>query len=225
MFNKKIHKIVAGGMAALALVTVVAPMCAPGYVMAETVDTKLQLKKIAIDLASPQNQGTEITITPECFGGTGELSYTYKVKLPGEKSEYETIADESSNESVTYTLQEAGVYNFYVEVKDSAGTVQSDEVEFVAKSTKVMLNNVSFNKAKYAKKDNVQIAIKATAASGTVKSKVVVTTPNGKKVTVKKLSTKMKASYKVTKKGTYKFTITVKDSKTSASTTKSIKVK
>ena len=122
-------------------------------------------------------------------------------------------------------MQEAGVYNFYVEVKDSAGTVQSDEVEFVAKSTKVMLNNVSFNKAKYAKKDNVQIAIKATAASGTVKSKVVVTTPNGKKVTVKKLSTKMKASYKVTKKGTYKFTITVKDSKTSASTTKSIKVK
>lgn len=225
MFNKKIHKIVAGGMAALALVTVVAPMCAPGYAMAETVDTKLQLKKIAIDLASPQNQGTEITITPECFGGTGELSYKYKVKLPGEKSEYETIADESSNESVTYTLQEAGVYNFYVEVKDSAGTVQSDEVEFVAKSTKVMLNNVSFNKAKYAKKDNVQIAIKATAASGTVKSKVVVTTPNGKKVTVKKLSTKMKASYKVTKKGTYKFTITVKDSKTSASTTKSIKVK
>lgn len=225
MFNKKIHKIVAGGMAALALVTVVAPMCAPGYAMAETVDTKLQLKKIAIDLASPQNQGTEITITPECFGGTGELSYTYKVKLPGEKSEYETIADESSNESVTYTLQEAGVYYFYVEVKDSAGTVQSDEVEFVAKSTKVMLNNVSFNKAKYAKKDNVQIAIKATAASGTVKSKVVVTTPNGKKVTVKKLSTKMKASYKVTKKGTYKFTITVKDSKTSASTTKSIKVK
>ena len=225
MFNKKIHKIVAGGMAALALVTVVAPMCAPGYVMAETVDTKLQLKKIVIDLASPQNQGTEITITPECFGGTGELSYTYKVKLPGEKSEHETIADESSNESVTYTLQEAGVYNFYVEVKDSAGTVQSDEVEFVAKSTKVMLNNVSFNKAKYAKKDNVQIAIKATAASGTLKSKVVVTNPNGKKVTVKKLSTKMKASYKVTKKGTYKFTITVKDSKTSASTTKSIKVK
>lgn len=225
MFNKKIHKIVAGGMAALALVTVVAPMCAPGYVMAETVDTKLQLKKIAIDLASPQNQGTEITITPECFGGTGELSYTYKVKLPGAKSEYETIADESSNESVTYTLQEAGVYNFYVEVKDSAGTVQSDEIEFVAKSTKVVLNSVSFNKAKYAKKDNVQIAIKATAASGTLKSKVVVTNPNGKKVTVKKLSAKMKASYKVTKKGTYKFTITVKDSKTSVSTTKSIKVK
>ena len=225
MFNKKIHKTFAGGMAALALATVVAPVWAPGYVMAETADATLQLKKIAIDLTSPQKQGTEITITPECFGGTGELSYTYKVKIPGVKSEYETIADESSNESITYTLQEAGVYNFYVEVKDSAGTVRSDEIEFTANATKVVVNSVSFNKTKYAKKDNVQIAIKATAASGTLKSKIVVTTPNGKKVTVKKLSTKMKASYKVTKKGTYKFTITAKDSKTSVSTTRSIKVK
>lgn len=225
MFDKKVRKIVAGGMAAIALATVVAPMGAPLCVTAETVDAKLQLKKIAIDLASPQNQGTELTITPECVGGTGELSYTYKVKLPGAKSEYETIADESSNESIAYTLQEAGVYNFYVEVKDSVGTVCSDEIEFVATSTKVVLNSVSFNKAKYAKKDKVQIAIKATAASGTAKSKIVVTTPGGKKVTVKKLSTKMKASYKVKKKGTYKFTITVKDSKTSVSTTKSIKVK
>ena len=71
----------------------------------------------------------------------------------------------------------------------------------------------------------VKIKVSATPSTGKAKSKIVVKTPDRSKKTVKGYSTKMSASYKLKKKGTYKIIVSVKDGKTSASTTKSIKVK
>lgn len=221
MFNKKLQKALASGVVAIAMVTTVLPMGATVNVKAAA-EEGLQLTKIEFDQASPQVQGTEITVSAQCTGGTGELSYTYRVILPN--GSYETIVEESSNEYVNYTLSETGIYNFIVEVSDGKSYCY-DQVEYVSKPSKVSLNRFQFDKNSYSKNDNVKITIGATPATGTVKSKVVVKTPTGKNVTVKKYSTKMNASYKVKKKGTYKFTVTVKDSKTSVSKTKSIKVK
>lgn len=221
MFNKKLQKALASGMVAIAMVTTVLPMVATGTVNAAT-EEGLQLVKIEFDQASPQVQGTEITISPQCTGAMGELSYTYRVMLPN--GTCETIAEESSNEYVNYTLSEVGIYNFIVEVTDGK-THQYDQVEYVSKPAKISLDRFQFDKSSYKKNDKVKVTIGATPATGTAKSKVVVKTPAGKKVTVKGYSTKMTASYKVKKKGTYKFTVTVKDSKTSVSKTKSVKVK
>lgn len=221
MFNKKLQKALASGMVAIAMATTVLPMGANGTVKAAA-EEGLQLVKIEFDQASPQVQGTEITVSALCTGGTGELSYTYRVLLPN--GSYETIVEESSNEYVNYTLSESGIYNFIVEVSDGKSYCY-DQVEYVSKPSKVSLNRLEFDKSSYSKNDKVKIAIGATPATGKVKSKVVVKTPVGKNVTVKKYSTKMNATYKVKKKGTYKFTVTVKDSKTSVSKSKSIKVK
>lgn len=221
VFNKKFQKALAGSMAAVAMATAVLPVGVTGNVKAAEQEG-LQLTKIEFDQASPQVQGTSITISAQCTGAIGELSYTYRVLLPN--GNYETIAKESSNEYVNYTLSEVGIYNFIVEVSDGKSYCY-DQVEYVSTPSKVSLDRFKFDKSSYAKNDKVKITIGATPAEGTVKSKVVVKTPAGKKTTVKGYSTKMTASYKVKKKGTYKFTVSVKDNKTSVSKTKSIKVK
>lgn len=221
MFNRKIQKALTSGMLAIAMATTILPMGVTGNVLAAE-EQGLQLVKIDFDQASPQVKGTEITVSAQCTGQTGEISYTYRVLLPD--GSYETIVEESSNEYVNYTLSEIGIYNFIVEVSDGERYCY-DQVEYVSNPSKVSFDRLKFNKSSYSKNDNVKITIGATPATGTVKSRVVVQTPAGKKVTVKKYSTKMTASYRVKKKGTYKFTVTVKDGKTSASKTKSIKVK
>ena len=221
VFNKKLQKVLVSGIVAISMVTTLMPMGATENAKAAS-EEGLQLVKIEFDQASPQVQGTEITVSAQCTGGTGELSYTYRVLLPN--GSYETIVKESSNEYVNYTLSETGIYNFIVEVSDGKSYCY-DQVEYVSKPSKVSLNRLEFDKNSYSKNDKVKITIDATPATGKVKSKVVVKTPMGKNVTVKGYSAKMTASYKVKKKGTYKFTATVKDDKTSVSKTKSIKVK
>lgn len=221
MFNKKLQKALVSGMAAIAVATTVLPVGLAENVKAAA-EEGLQLVKIEFDQASPQVQGSRITISAQCTGAIGEVSYTYRVILPN--GTYETIAKDSSNEYVNYTLSEVGIYNFIVEVSDGKSYCY-DQVEYVSNPSKVSLDQFKFDKSSYSKNDKVKITIGATPATGTVKSKIVVKTPAGKKTTVKGYSKKMTASYKVKKKGTYKFTVTVKDSKTSVSKTKSIKVK
>lgn len=221
MFNKKFQKALVSGMAAVAMATTILSVGVTGNVKAAT-EEGLQLTKIEFDYVSPQMKGTKLTISTYCTGGTGELTYTYRVLLPN--GTYETIAKDSSNEYVNYTLSEVGIYNFLVEVTDGKTTCY-DQVEYVSTPSQVSLDRFKFNKSSYTKNDKVKITIGATPAMGTVKSKIVVKTPAGKRTTVKGYSAKMTASYKVKKKGTYKFTVIVKDSKTSVSKTKSIKVK
>lgn len=194
--------------------TLPAGMLATNTVAAATND--LMLKNISIEGSEKKVQGTRITLTAQCQGGAGEYSYSYRVLLPSGK--VETIAEETVKDTIEYTLSEVGTYNFMVRVTDGYDVV-TDTVECQAERSKVLLNYVKLNKTSFKKKDTVKFSIKATPATGKVSSKVLLTIPGGKKVLVKGYSTKMTASYKLKKKGTYKATISVKDSKTSTSKT------
>lgn len=220
--NRKMSLIIVGGMLSAAIATSVMPFGQVEVVSAETTEatTDLQISRLIFDKSYPQAAGTRIRISADCSGGTGNYTYTYKVQLPD--GTYEVIAKDVEQDFVNYTLSEAGTYNFSVEVSDGEDTVVYTK-EFV--TTKVKINSVSFNKSSFKKNDTVKIKVSATPSTGKAKSKIVVKTPDGSKKTVKGYSTKMSASYKLKKKGTYKIIVSVKDGKTSASTTKSIKVK
>lgn len=222
MFNRRLQKALACAMMGIAVTTVALPISTEqmGKVMAAS--DNLVLKDISIDGSTSNVQGTRITLSAQCTGGAGEYTYSYGVMLPNGK--YETIAEETNRDSINYTLNEVGTYNFLVRVTDGYDVV-TDTIECQATRAKVALNNIKLNKVSFKSNDTVKFTVNATAASGTVKSKIVLKMPNGKNVLVKGYSSKMTASYKVKKKGTYKATISVKDSKSSTSKTIQFKVK
>lgn len=223
MFNRKIRQTMVSCMVAVAITVGGAPLQQNVQVAAETTEeTNLQVMGVTFDQSSPKASGTRLTIGADCFGGTGNYVYTYKVRRPS--GTYETIAQDTDSVFVNYTVNEVGIYNFSVTVSDGVDSV-SEVNEFVVKPSKVVIDSVKLNKSTFKKNDKVKFTVATTAASGTVKTKIDIVTPSGKKVTVKKYSTKKTATYKATQRGTYKATIYAKDSKSSTKVTKCFQVK
>lgn len=224
VFHKKLRRVVTAGVLSIAMVTATIPVGHTCNVFAaeSNISADLQIAEISFDKAYPQKAGTRVILSADCEGGTGEYSYTYTVKLPD--GSYQIIAEDTDCDYVSYTLDQVGIYNFEVKAKDEYDIV-TDIREFIAIPSKVSINSVKLNKSSYSVNDSVKFTVNATPSTGTVKTKIVVQTPNGKKVKVKGYSTKSTASYKVKKKGTYKATIYAKDGKTSTSVSKSFKVK
>ena len=226
MFNKRLKKVIVSGIVSVVIATSAISSGMQMVSYAATQNAILEISKIVIDQSSPQAVGTTVVISAECKGGTGVYDYTYTVTLPN--GTVETIAEGISSSFINYTLSEKGVYNFGVKVTDGVDSV-SDRKEFEATSnettTSKMKASLSMNKTKISKKDTVKFKVGVSNASGTAKSKIVVKLPNGKNVTVKKYSAKMSAKYKVKKKGTYKVTAYVKDSKKTVTVKKTFKVK
>lgn len=222
--NRKISLIIAGGMLSAAIATSVMPFGQLDVVSAEEIEatSTLQISKLVFDKSDPQAAGTRVMISANCSGGTGDYVYTYKVQLPN--GTYEVIAKDTEQAFVNYTLSEVGTYNFSVEVSDGEDIAVYTK-EYVTTLANVKINGVKFNKKSFKKNDTMKIKVSATPAVGKVKSKIIVKMPDGEKKTVKGYSAKMSASYKLKKKGLYKIIVSVKDGKTSTSTTKSIKVK
>lgn len=224
MFYKKIKQMVIGSMLSVVMVTTVLPVNGIRNVFAaENEESEyLQITEISFDKAYPQKAGTRVVLSANCEGGVGEYSYTYTVKLPD--GSYQTIAEDTDCDYVSYTLEQAGIYNFEVKVKDDYD-IETDISEFIVTQSKVSIDSVKLNKSSYSVNDKVTFTVNATPSTGTARTKIVVQTPNGKKVKVKDYSVKKTASYKVKKKGTYKVTIYAKDGDTSTSISKSFKVK
>ena len=222
MFNKELRKAFVGQLLAVSMVGAVMPRNTVSDAQAAVVSEAFQMTGMSVEAASPQMQGTKLTISAFCSGGSGDYTYTYRVKRPDGSDE--TIAKDISSDRVTYTVEDIGIYNFEVQVSDGMD-VYSDIQEFVVTPSKVTISKFQTDRANYKKKDVVRFKVGATAAWGTeVKSKIVLQTPGGK-VTVKKYSKVATAMYKVKKKGTYQATVTVKDEKTTANKTISFTVK
>lgn len=224
MFHKKLRRVVITGMLSAAMITIAMPVSSISKVSAaeSNISTDLQIEEMAFDKTYPQKAGTRVVVSADCVGGTGEYTYTYTVKLPD--GSYQVIADDTDCDYVSYTLEQVGIYNFEVKVKDGYDIV-TDVREFITRPGKVAINSVKFNKSTYSVNDTAKITINATPSIGTVQTKIVVQTPNGKKVKVKEYSSKKTANYKVKKKGTYKVTIYAKDGETTTKVSKSFKVK
>lgn len=225
VFRRNLKKIILGGMLSVAIIstglgnTTCNTLLATEESMGQVED--LRITSIKFDKAYPQIVGTSVVLSAECSGGTGEYAYTYTVLLPD--GTHETIAESSDCNYMEYTFEEEGIYNFEVRVDDGVELV-TEVIEYVVTQAKVSIDNVKLNKKKFKKNDKVKFTVKVTAATGTARSKIVVKTPSGKKVTVKKYSTKKTATYKLKEKGKYKVTIYAKDGSTTAKVKKTVKV-
>lgn len=224
VFHKKLRQVVITGMLSAAMITVAMPVNNISKVFAaeNDISTDLQIDEIAFDKTYPQRAGTRVILSANCVGGTEEYTYTYTVKLPD--GSYQIIAENTDCDYVSYTLDQVGIYNFEVKVKDGYDIV-TDVREFIAAPSKVAIDSVKFNKSTYSVNDTVKITVNATPSIGKLQTKIVVQTPSGKKVKVKDYSSKKTANYKVKKKGTYKVTIYAKDGETSTKVSKNFKVK
>lgn len=224
VFCRKLRRVVMSSMLSTAILAAAVPLNNVNHVFAaeNEISADLQITDVVFDKVYPQRAGTKVMVSANCKGGTGEYSYTYTVKLPD--GSYQTIAEDTDCDCISYALEQVGIYNFEVKVKDDYDIV-TDIREFIVTPAKISIDSVKLNKSSYTVNNIVKFTVNATPAIGKAQTKIILETPDGKKVKVKDYSTKKTASYKVKKKGNYKVTIYAKDGETSAKVSKSFKVK
>ena len=71
---------------------------------------------------------TEVILTANAEGGTGELNYKFYYK---NNDKYTKIQDYSTKNSANWTPTEDGYYKLYVDVKDEAGNVKTKAFDFI----------------------------------------------------------------------------------------------
>ena len=87
----------------------------------------LTIKSFEADKTSVE-ANTEVTLTANAEGGTGELSYKFYYK---NNDKYTKIQDYSTKNSANWTPTEDGYYKLYVDVKDEAENVKTKAFDFI----------------------------------------------------------------------------------------------
>ena len=87
----------------------------------------LIIKSFEADKTSVE-ANTEVTLTANAEGGTGELSYKFYYK---NNDKYTKIQDYSTKNSANWTPTEDGYYKLYVDVKDEAENVKTKAFDFI----------------------------------------------------------------------------------------------
>lgn len=123
---------------------------------------------LTASLPSGQNINTDITLTAAATGGTGSLSYRFSydlVKLDGTRVPGNTIQDWSTVSTAPFTLSEAGVYTFYVEVEDGANVTCNTIIDSYKVINQPLVDfNSSVSSPQYI---NIPIKFTATVTGGT----------------------------------------------------------
>lgn len=116
----------------------------------------------------------------------------------------------STDSSFKWKPTSAGTYLIGVTIKDSNENVVCSN----QRSIKVVKQPLSLGslKASTLEKNKVKVIAKPNGGQGSVKYKFSVKAPKGKKVTIKKFSTKNAAQFTASKKGTYVIYLEMKDS-------------
>ncbi len=166
--------------------------------------SKLKIKSVSCNpvLCQVVNKNVKISVNAE--GGIGNTQYKFEIykgsKLVG-SSEY------LANNTFTYKASSAGTYTFKVYVKDehNVEVSKTKKFTFVSKA-------LSLKISKRVAKKKVTLTASASGGLKSYKYKYVIKNAKGKVIKKTGYISKKKLTWKPTKKGTYKVTITVKDS-------------
>lgn len=176
----------------------------------------LKIKSVSCNpvLCQVVKKNVKISVTAE--GGIGNQQYKFEIYKGGKLV---TASEYGDSSTFSYKASSAGTYTFKVYVKDEQNKEVSKTKKFTFVS-KVLALKIS---KKVAKK---KVTLTASASGGLKSYKYKYVIKNAKGKTVKKTGyvSKKKFIWKPTKKGTYKVTITVKDS-TGTTKSKTITVK
>lgn len=178
--------------------------------------SELKIKSVSCNpvLCQVVNKSVKISVAAE--GGVGTQQYKLEVYKGGKL----VIASEYGNsKTFSYRATSAGTYTFKIYVKDE----QNKEVSKSKKFTYVS-KALSLKISKRVAKKNVTLTATASGGLKSYKYKYVIKNAKGKTVKKTGYISKKKLIWKPSKKGTYKVTITVKDS-TGTTKSKTITVK
>ena len=164
--------------------------------------------------ASPQKLGTSIGLVANVTGGKAGYKYTFVAELSNGFTQ--TIAKNTSKNTVTWKPTKTGTYTVTVTVTDANGSKASDPAKYkiTAKtvSKKLAITKVTLSKKTVKINKKIKITVKGTASKGTLKFKFVVKKNGQKKATViKKYNTKKTAYWKPKKAGKYTITVYATD--------------
>lgn len=163
--------------------------------------------------ASPQKLGTSIGLVANVTGGKAGYKYTFVAELSSGFTQ--TIAKNTSKNTVTWKPTKTGTYTVTVTVTDANGlkVVNSAKYKITAKTTKKLaITKVTLSKKTVKCNKKIKITVNGTASKGTLKFKFVVKKNGQKKATViKKYNTKKTAYWKPKKAGKYTITVYATD--------------
>lgn len=164
--------------------------------------------------ASPQKLGTSIGLVANVTGGKAGYKYTFVAELSNGFTQ--TIAKNTSKNTVTWKPTKTGTYTVTVTVTDANGSKVSNSAKYkiTAKTVtkKLAITKVTLSKKTVKINKKIKITVKGTASKGTLKFKFVVKKNGQKKATViKKYNTKKTAYWKPKKAGKYTITVYATD--------------
>ena len=166
--------------------------------------------------------GEDVTIKIVTTNKKSNAKYTYSYYV-GSKA----IAKKTSKTSVTWTTSTKGTYAVKVIIYENGVQTAVASAKYTVKARVITIKSLKTNK-KSGQKKNTKITITATATTkkGKVSYKFAVQKGSGAIKTIKNYSKKGKATWKPTKKGTYKLYVYVKNGKgVVVKKTKTFKVK
>jgi len=176
----------------------------------------IKIKSVSCNPVLCQVVKKNVKISVAAEGGNGSQQYKFEIY---KGSKLMTSSEYSGSNTFVYKASSAGTYTFKVYVKDENNVEVSKTKKFIFVSKALSLKISK----RVAKK---KVTLKASASGGLKSYKYKYVIKNAKGKTVKKTGfvSKKKLIWKPTKKGTYKVTITVKDS-TGTTKSKTITVK
>ncbi|MGM9979304.1 MAG: leucine-rich repeat protein [Clostridium sp.] len=167
----------------------------------------LSISSITTDKKSPQYTKTALKLTTQASGGIGTLQYKYYRYLNGS---YATIKDWSISSSVIIAPKTAGIYDLWVAVKDSKGTIVRKNKNFT------FINHLGISSITTDKKSpqytgtSVKLTTQASGGIGTLQYKYY-SYLNGKYAEIKNWSTNSSVTITPKTEGAYDLWVAVKD--------------
>ncbi|RGT71597.1 hypothetical protein DWX08_12800 [Ruminococcus sp. AF18-22] len=181
--------------------------------VASTVYT-LTVKEETLSLSVKSDQpssvlsGEKVTLTAEGKGGSGEYEYRYTETYKGKVT---TVRGYSSEKEYTFTAKGKGSHTYTVAVRDGAGNVASTVYTLTVKEETLSLSVKSDQPSSVSSGEKVTLTAEGKGGSGEYEYRFT-ETYNGKSTTIQNYSTKNECSFIGNKIGTYKITISLKDS-------------
>lgn len=178
----------------------------------------LTIDKFTLSGTSTRYVGKSYTLKATAKGGTGKYQYRFLITKNGTTKAFQSY---STNNTLVFTPSSAGTYLLRVSVKDEKG-------DYETKSASVTITKFGVSKITTSSKlkKGITVRLKATLNAGVSPyGYTFLITRSGKKVLNKK-TTNNYIKWKITKIGTYKVKVSVKDAiGNNASKTTTYKVK
>lgn len=179
----------------------------------EDYDTSAVKLSFTTDAASPQYNGTDITLNAKASGGSGTYTYKFSVGTT-------VLSDFSANASVVWTAGSAGTYTLKCEVKDTNGNTNEKTISYVIQDSSQAVEPVLKGitpKSGSTVQTNSAVTVDVNAAGGKVGTnllfyKVAIKDPSGNAVNTVYYTRNKSITFTPTRAGKYTLDVSVQNS-------------